>query len=150
MRNRPTARMLAVALVGLAALAGCGEEESDQDPKGVYIREADSICAVGTLEIGSESRKRFGSSEPRPAEQRAFAEEVVVPTLRTDVLAKLRALTPPEGDEQEVDAIWAALEDGIDELAASPELLAEENTGGAFDQANRLAREYGFSQCGSG
>jgi len=149
MDNRLTACLLAFALGFGALMAGCGGED-EPDPKAEYIKKADGLCAIGTFQIGTEARKRYGSAQPPAKEQKLFAQEVVVPVLRTQVLAKLRALTPPPGDAQNINAIWAALERGIDKLKANPGLFATENAGGAFDEANRLAQAYGFRQCGSG
>jgi hypothetical protein len=95
-------------------------------------------------------RDRYGQPGPPPKQVAKFTGEVVVPTLQTDVLDKLRALTPPEGDEQKTTAVWDVLQRGIDTPKADPTLLTEDNTGGAFDQANSLAQAYGFKQCGSG
>jgi hypothetical protein len=139
--------MLAALTVVGALVAGCGGSD---DPKGDYITQADKICALGTFHIGSEARDRYGQPAPPPKQVAKFTGEVVVPTLQTDVLDKLRALTPPEGDEKKTAAVWDALQRGIDTLKADPTLLTEDNTGGAFDQANSLAQAYGFKQCGSG
>jgi hypothetical protein len=138
--------LIAVALAAGTVATGCGGNGSD--PKTEYVSKADRICALGTFRIGTEARKRFGSAQPAAKEQKEFARSVVVPELRT-VLSKLRALAPPEGDRQRVDAIWAALDDAIDTLATTPGLIAEPGTGGAFDRANQLAHDYGFRQCGS-
>jgi hypothetical protein len=140
----------AIALAGGAMIAGCGGGDDDADPKQEYLQTGDEICALGTFQIGNEAQQRYKTPQPPPKEQNEFTEEVVVPVLRTQVLEKLRALTPPEGDAQRVSAIWAALERGIDALQANPELLGEPNTGGAFEEASRLAQAYGFQQCGSG
>ena len=141
-------RTPAIALASALIVAGCGSDETD--PVDEYIAEGDRICALGTFQIGSEAQTRYGSPQPPPRRVEEFSSGVVVPTLRTEVLEKLRALTPPEGDERQVGAIYGALENGIDALKADPGLLAEANTGGAFDEANRLAQAYGFAQCGQG
>ena len=134
-------------VIGVAAglLAGCGEEE---DPKAEYIADGDEICARGTFAIGQEGRDRYGTPQPPPKKQKEFTTEVIVPTLQTEVLEKLRELTPPEGDQQTAAAIYDALERGIAALRDDPELIEEPNIGGAFDEANRLAQAYGFQQCG--
>jgi hypothetical protein len=139
--------MLAAAAVAGALIAGCG---GGSDPKEDYITKADKICALGTFQIGSEARDRYGQPAPPQNQVAKFTGEVVVPALQTDVLDKLRALTPPEGDKQKTTAVWDALQRGIDTLKADPSLLTVPNTGGAFDQANSLAKAYGFKQCGSG
>jgi hypothetical protein len=147
MSKPTTVVFLALALLG--ALVGCGGGDGDDaDPKAEYVQKADEICALGSFRIGTDARKRFGTTQPGPAEQKEFAVEVVVPHLR-EVVRQLRGLTPPEGDQQRVNAVWAALDEAIDTVELTPGLLAEPDAGGAFDQANQLAREYGFNQCGS-
>jgi hypothetical protein len=143
---------LALALVAGGVLAGCGGggDNESNDPKSEYIKRADQICALGTFKIGSESRKRFAGASPTAAQQMEFVEQVIVPTLQTRVLDKLRTLNPPPGDKQKVNAVFDALEASIANLKANPDLITQPNTGGAFDQPNQLARAYGFHQCGSG
>jgi hypothetical protein len=149
MGNRVTACLLALALGSAVLVAGCGGGD-EADPKQEYIKQGDQICLLGTFQISQESQKLYGKPQPPPSEQSTFAEKTVVPILRVQVLNKLRSLTAPPGDEQQVAAIWAALGSGIDALKANPALLAQPGAGGAFDEANRLAQAYGFHQCGSG
>jgi hypothetical protein len=73
----------------------------------------------------------------------------VVPSLE-DTLQRLRDLPAPSGDEQQVTAIYDSLEEAIKELEDNPSLFVEQGVGGAFDEANRLAKAYGFEQCGQG
>lgn len=127
-------------------IAGCG----GTDPKQEYIANGDEICALGTFQIGSEAQNRYGTPQAPPKKAEQFSRQVIVPTLRSQVLEKLRALPAPEGDEQTVAAIFDALERGIDTLKADPGLLADPDVGGAFDEANSLAQAYGFKQCGQG
>jgi len=145
--NGKTARILAVALAAGALAAGCGD---DTDPKEEYIAKGDEICARGTFKIGRTAQDRFGSPAPPPEQAPQFARQKIVPILEQRVVTKLRELEPPEGDEEQVEAIYDELEQAVDRLRANPELITEPNTGGAFDQANRLAQDYGFEQCGSG
>lgn len=138
---------------GVAAgllVAGCGGDGADEGPptKEEYISQGDEICALGTLRIGTEAQARFGSPQAKGTVSPKFSREVVVPTLRTEVLDRLRALEAPPGDRAAVRAITDALERSIDRLAAKPELLSAPDVGGAFDKANSLAQAYGFNQCG--
>jgi hypothetical protein len=148
MWKRKTLWALALSLAALALAAGCGGDD-DPDPKETYIGQGDEICAMGTFTIGSQARERYGTAQPPQKKIEEYSKQIVVPTLQTEVVDKLRALPAPEGDEQTTAAIYDALQRAIDELRADPGLLAEQNVGGAFDQANRLAQAYGFRQCGS-
>lgn len=132
-----------------ATVAGDSTAAKEGKPlaKSVYISRADQICAEGTLEIAQESQERFEAEPESTAEVEEFSTEVVAPALAEQV-RELRALAPPEGDEEEVDAIYDAVEDGIRQLEKRPEIILQADVGGAFDQANRLAQAYGFEQCG--
>jgi hypothetical protein len=146
MRGKTT-WILTVALAASAFAAGCGD---DTDPKEEYIADGDEICARGTFKIGRTAQDRYGNPAPPPEQTATFAREIIVPTLQQKVVDKLRELDPPEGDEQQVEAIYEELERGIGRLEENPDLINEPNTGGAFNEANRLAVDYGFKQCGSG
>jgi hypothetical protein len=147
------------ALVLVSLVAGCGGDDDDSGEgqssvpetltKRDYLVEGDRICAEGTAEIASQALDRYGEAQPSLDQINEFATEIVAPVLHEQA-DELRALPPPEGDEQEVAAIYDAVDAGADALEENPSLLTEPGTGGAFDDANRLARRYGFSQCGSG
>jgi hypothetical protein len=135
---------LAVALGGFAA--GCGDDASDA--KQEYIEKGDEVCRLGSLQIVSEGQRRYGGSQPPPEKLEEYGRKIVVPVLQKSTLRGLRALPPPDGDEDTVAAIYDALEEAIASLRANPALIAETNAGGAFDEVNRLALDYGFDQCG--
>jgi hypothetical protein len=149
------------ALVLVSLVAGCGGDDDDGESgeaqssvpetltKREYLLAGDRICAEGTAEIGTQALDRYGEAQPSLDQIDEFATEIVAPVLHEQADA-LRELPPPAGDEREVAAIYDAVDEGADALAENPSLLTEPGTGGAFDDANRLARRYGFSQCGSG
>lgn len=150
MWKRKTLWALAFALAAFALAAGCGGDDGDDtDPKEEYIAQGDEICARGTFTIGTHARERYGTPQPPPKRIEEYSKQIVVPTLQTEVVERLRALPAPQGDEQTTAAIYDALEQAIDELRADPGLIADANVGGAFDEANRRAQAYGFRQCGS-
>jgi hypothetical protein len=62
-----------------------------------------------------------------------------------DELDDIRALTPPEGDERQVDAILDAAEAAV---AVVGERRSRFVTGSPFAEANTLAAEYGLRVCG--
>ena len=142
--------------MALVLVSGCGGgEEEEEYPAGVsqpqtkveFLREADRIC------FSSESRIEAAADDllnapgrPDPAEVERVALAIVVPALEAEVQA-IRALEPPPGDEQEVEAILGATEQGIAEIEADPRGLAQRRPPG-LRQAQRLAQRYGASQCG--
>jgi hypothetical protein len=89
-----------------------------------FIDAADQIC----LEVNRQLQD---------VPERDFAEEGA-PLIET-TLTSLRALTPPPGDEEEVDEMITAGEEGLDRLAQPG--VDEENV---FDEFTKLAGDYGL------
>ncbi|CAN5440266.1 hypothetical protein BH20ACT15_BH20ACT15_06950 [soil metagenome] len=176
-RSRFTARAGALpALVSFCLIAGCGGDDggsatTDADvlvpSKRDYIVQADTICGQSEQGIQTEAEVSLGISAAdfevspsgkivfkrgrRPSDGviRRFGEEVVVPRLREQI-DDVRALTPPTGDEAEVEAIFDTAEAGVDKLAADPALFNDEGAvSRELNQARRLARSYGFFDCGT-
>jgi hypothetical protein len=166
------------ALVASALLlAACGGDDDGGDvttdpaalvpSKRDYIVQADTICGQAEQAIETEAEVRLGigasdfrltpqgeivfKSGRRPGDERIrrFGTEVVTPTLR-DQVERLRALTPPRGDEAEVAAIYDRAERGIERLAADPEAFSDAATvRRSLNEARSLGRRYGFFECGT-
>jgi hypothetical protein len=148
-RSRIVTAMLVGGLaIGLIA-AGCGDDDDGDEAasltKEEWIAQADEICAQGNEEIGQQAGEVFGGGPPSAAEERRFAEEVVVPNIEEQV-ADVKALSPPEGDEEQVDAIIAAAEEGLAQAEENPLAINED----ALDEATQLMAEYGSKVCGGG
>jgi hypothetical protein len=165
--NKVLMLLLAAALgVGLVA-AGCGGDDDEETtvattgPTGVtgaaggeplskqeFIKQADAICAKGDREINQTGQEVLGGQQPSSEELEQFGSETVVPNIQNQI-DQIRALTPPEGDEEEVSAILDAAQRGVDEIEQDPSLLGQgQDAGGAFEEANRLAQDYGLTDCG--
>ena len=170
-----TRALLAGALVALAAaLGGCGDDDggatTDVDvlvpSKRDYIVSADTICSRSqdALQTEAELQLKLGADDftvtpggeivfkpgrrPSAAAVERFGTETAVPSLREQV-ADLRALTPPDGDEAELAAIYDSAEAAIGRLAADPALFNDQGAvARELDEARRLGRRYGFFNCG--
>jgi hypothetical protein len=71
----------------------------------------------------------------------------VVATIQGEV-DEIRALTAPEGDEEEISAILDSAQAAIDEIEAHPAAVnAKPNP---FRESTRLAHSYGLDACGGG
>jgi hypothetical protein len=163
--------LLALALATGLIAAGCGDDDDDTaattssptttaaatgatgatgEPlsKDEFITQADAICKAGDKKIDAAAQETFSGGQPSQAEQEQFVTEDVVPNIQEQIDG-LRALTPPEGDEEEVSAILDSAQDAIDQTEADPGALTE---GGddPFSEANQLAEEYGLEVCGQG
>jgi len=132
-----------------------------------YIVQADTICAGSEQAIETEAEVGLGidandfrvlpsgevvfkrGRRPSPRRIERFGSEVVVPNLRRQ-MEELRALIPPRGDEETVAEIYETAERGIERLAADPALFNDRAAvRRELGQARRLARGYGFFECGT-
>jgi hypothetical protein len=139
------------------AIAGCGGEDEGEEefPAGVsqpatkveFLREADRICVSSEARIeaaADDLLRERGRPDPERVEQVAL--KIAVPALETEVRA-IGSLTPPEGDEDEIQAILDATERGIAQIEADPRGLTDGPPPG-LREAQRLAERYGSAECG--
>ena len=163
--------LLALALATGLVAAGCGDDDDDTattssaatttagatgatgatgEPlsKEEFIVQADAVCKAGDKKIDAAANETFSGGQPSQAEQEQFVTEDVVPNIQEQIDG-LRALTPPEGDEDEVSAILDSAQDAIDQIESDPSALTEgANADDPFAEANQLAKEYGLQVCG--
>lgn len=159
-------KRLTVAVVLLAAavtVAACGgDDETTTTTPGAtgatgasgdtlttqqFISQADEICAAGDQEIATAGQAEFGNQTPQGQELENFVDEVVVPSIQQQH-DQIAALPAPEGEEESVDELLTALQQGIDSLEADPGQLAQGGGSDAFAEANQLADELGLTDCG--
>lgn len=147
--------LVLVLATGLIA-AGCGDDDDDGDDGGdaptkeEFIAEADQICSDGDAEIEAAAEETFGQSDrpPTPEEQEAFASETVIPNIEEQVNG-VDELTPPEGDEDEIQAIVDAANEGLDAGRDDPSVFTEQGGEDPLAEASGLAQDYGLKACGS-
>ena len=143
--------MLIVAVVPLGLVA-CGGDEDKGPSKADYIKDADKICARSNQEtdaIFAEAAE--DPNKPKPKEAQAAIRQAI-PVLEKDI-EELKALEAPKGDEDQVAAIWSALEEGaqkLDEASADPEASLVALASDPFSAGGKLAGEYGMKTCGPG
>ncbi|MCW2766172.1 MAG: hypothetical protein JWO11_2131 [Nocardioides sp.] len=149
-----TAVLPALILTLGLAVTGCGGGGDDKvtaEPtaaaaalsKADFSSQANAICATGTQTIDAASAALGDSTSSADIE--AFVTETVIPSVQGQHDA-IEALGAPAGDEDEVAALLAALQTGIDALSADPAAIT---TGSPFDEANQLATAYGLTDCGA-
>jgi hypothetical protein len=156
MRSWPvTLAVLAACL--LAAACGSndganGDTQSARLTKEEYIAQADAICQEANAEIDAVP-------EPESTEELAeYGEQVV--EIGREQLDRLRALRPPEADEETINGAYDLLDQQLaiaDDLIAAAregdleqvqELLAQGEQ--LNEQADQIANDYGLTECGSG
>lgn len=150
-----SASALAVAL----AVAGCGggdELRTSSIGKAAFIKEVDAICSKGNERVEDDftayARKTHFTPDKinkkvSEAEAAELAETVLLPAVRQEAAA-IRKLSVPSGDQDRIEAMLDAIDEGIETTEKIPKAVLEETSVG-FGVASRLAKEYGFQVCGS-
>jgi hypothetical protein len=146
------AGVMAIAIV----VAGCGSSDDTTETtaeltKVEFIKQGDAICKKGSDQIEEEvdtfaEENDVDTENPSKEDQEEVIAEVVTPSLQTQA-DELGQLGAPSGEEDEVAAIIEALEAGAEELENDPASLLTEGAG-PLDEANQLATEFGFKECG--
>lgn len=150
-----SASALALAL----AVAGCGggdELSTSSISKAAFIKEVDAICSKGNERVEADFTVYAKKTNFTPdkinkkvseAEAAELATTVLLPAVRQEAAA-IRKLSVPSGDQERIEAMLDAIDEGIETTEKIPKAVLEETSVG-FGVASRLAKEYGFQVCGS-
>lgn len=147
--KRPALFLPALAMAVSLVATGCGgsddKDDSSDEPAAAisqadFVEQANQICADGNVEIDAAG-DALGAA-PTDEEIATFSTDVVIPNVQDqhDAIADLGA---PEGDEDTVDSLLTALQDGIDGLSADPSVIMA----GPFQDAEAPATELGLTEC---
>jgi hypothetical protein len=143
----------AVAVLAIAA-AGCGGDDDETTAaqtltKDEFIAQADEICAAGDDEIEAAAQD-LGAS-PSQEEATQLVTDVALPSVQ-EQRDSIAALGAPEGDEDEVQAILASLDEAIAAVEADPAsvLSSSSDPDNPFAEVDQLAQDYGLTDCGNG
>jgi hypothetical protein len=154
----PRASATTVLVVLLALVAGCGDDDSGDGTtttttaltKKEFVREANRICTRTDDKLARASRQFFADAprgeEAPPEEVEQFGEKTVYPTIQ-DEIDRIRALGAPAGDEDQVEALLDAAQRGLDTLKDHPDQVPKGGAAPAFNEADKLAGNYGLDQC---
>lgn len=129
--------------------SGGGETTAAGLSKAAFIKQGDAICADAN-EQGEKDAEEFAEDNDFQLEKATEAEleqavaDVLVPSLNRQA-EEIGALEAPEGDEQQVEAIVASLEDAATAIEEDPGLAFEAE---ALKRPSQLAASYGFKVCG--
>jgi hypothetical protein len=144
------------AMVIALAVAGCGGGSDSSSSTGSiskeqFIAKADAICKRGTERLQSAIvtvlKKPQNLAKVSQAKQEKIVTTAMVPNVNREV-KELRALGVPDGDEEKVDAIITALEEGVETAERTPEVVTK-SSDAVFGISSRIAGEYGATVCGS-
>ncbi len=155
MSKRLIALLAGVMAIAIVA-AGCGSSSDDSTEvvvlsKTEFIEQGDAICAKGSKQIEDEADEFAEENDididnPSKGDQEEVIVAVVAPSLQTQA-DELSELGAPDGEEDKAEAMIAALESGAEELEDEPGVLLE-NEADPLGEANKLANEFGFKECG--
>lgn len=158
LQSRPRFAVFAAVVLTAATLAaGCGSDDdggsTDSQARDDYIAQADQICTDTGEQISAETVKRQIGSEGQTGRFVIdLYKEVTIPAL-DDMFAQIGKLTPPPGDEEQVQEILDAADDAIATAEDKPASLSQPvgvGKGNPFDEVNSLLQDYGFQVCGGG
>ena len=146
--------LVLIVALPVASASGCGEDEEAPPPtKQEFIAQADAICRSTEQDL-SAAQEGYGPTRavtPRVhtradrKEEAEFIEDEVIPTFQRQ-LDEIRELTPPPGDEEEIEAALAAAERDLGDLREDPTRVPK-----GLREFNRLFQRYGSntsSGCG--
>jgi len=155
MGRGPTTLIVAVIAAVLFAVGCGGSDDSDSSANSIskeeFITKADTICKKGTermqAAIGDVLKDQPNITKVSKDEQLAIVAKVMVPSVSREV-KELRALGVPDGDDEKVDAMITALEEGVETAEQDPEVVTK-SSDAIFGIASRIGGEYGLTVCGS-
>jgi hypothetical protein len=138
------------SIVGLAVLvallvAGCGGSE-ETVTKTDFIRQGNAVC--GKWQQARGNRFREVNAKFKPPVTQAKREKAILYVIEPygDAIEGLKELDPPAGEEEKVEAMIKAMEEGLNQAEANLGSLI--SSGAAFSKGNKLAQEYGLKECG--
>lgn len=141
----PLTGCVAMAIT-LAACGSSGPSKSD------YLSKADSVCATVRQQLDTLTAP---STLPEIATYLGRSIQI-----NQDAITKVRALTPPSGDQAAVSKVLADFDTVIAKgRVAQQKAAAGDSTGAdtavkdlglAVDTAGKEAKQYGFTACGQG
>jgi hypothetical protein len=131
---------------GGAEPSGGGAKESAEptsEAKAEFLDKAGAFCDKQRRKLTAKLRRAL---QGRPAALRRIAKDSIGPAMQAEA-EEIRALGAPEGDEEQVEAIAAALEAIAAKARKDPAGLVANPS--AFEKAQKLAGEYGIGACGT-
>jgi hypothetical protein len=145
---------VAAAMIVALVLVGCGGGDSSSGSsisKEEFIAKADAICKKGTerlqAAIGKVLKNQPNITKVTKGEQEKIVTTEMVPSVSREVM-ELRALGVPDGDDEKVDAMITALEEGVETAERDPTAVTK-SSDAIFGISSRIAGEYGAVGCGS-
>jgi hypothetical protein len=154
--GRGPTTLIAAVIAAALLVAGCGGSDDSADgasaiSKEEFIVKADVVCKKGTermqAAIAKVLKDQPNITKVSKDEQEEIVTTVMVPSVSREV-KELRALGVPDGDDEKVDAMITALEEGVEAAERNPAVVTQ-SSDAIFGIASRIGGEYGLTVCGS-
>jgi hypothetical protein len=145
--SKPLRIGITFLLLSAGAVGGCGGS-SDVPTKAAFIKQADAICARADSKQKADFRKfaeEHTITKLTSDQQSKLIVSIGLPPIITEA-SELRELTPPDGDEDEVQAIIDGMENGVKAAEKEP-LSMNPGPNNPFNSVDQMARKYGFKGC---
>lgn len=139
------------ALVAVLVIAGCGgggDEATASLPRAQFLKQGNAICKRGEEERSKVLEKAFQQYKPGQKPTKSQKEDLIFTALVPQykkMIAGLRELGAPAGDEKQVEAIIDAMEATNKHVEGDP--LEAFRTVKPFAKPNKLNEEYGLTSC---
>jgi hypothetical protein len=174
MRTPGTSLLLVFALL---LLVGCGDGDSSESTstqtsaqsseqgaatkaqpltgtltKAQFLKKANAICVKGTAAMGKgdaafwAKHRPPGGKAPSQALVNQLQLQAILP-VRVRELRQIRALGLPRGDEQRVETILEAWQEGVEKGEEEPSSLDSGGPQFAFYKAYSMGIDYGLEKC---
>src|SRR5438270_5181613 len=144
---------LAAPLILVVVAAGCGSSSKSTPAltKAEFLKKGNAICKKGNQQINQVAHKVFPNQKARPsrAQVTKFATGTIIPSVQSQI-SGVKALGAPKGDEAKVNAIVTTAQAALDRDKKDPLVLTTSSQMDPFAKANKLAKAYGLTVCGSG
>ena len=134
-----------VVLIAVSVVAfGCGGDDSDSSAsaapltKAQFVKQANAICERG----------RQKAVATQATSQAAAVSQGIVPAIRSSI-DEVSALSVPEGDEEQVEAIFESLRRALDQ-ATEQKVASVTQLEALLKKPGAEARQYGISSCAYG
>jgi hypothetical protein len=150
-RQKGAAALAATLGLGLV-LAACGGSDDSSLTKAEFVKQGNAICKKGAQEINAGFEKVAKTipknQQPSQAQLEKFANDTLIPSVQGQI-DDIRALDPPSGDEDQVNALLDSAQEALDKVKQDPS-LAVGGKSDPFKKANQQAKAYGLTVCGAG
>lgn len=118
--------------------------------KAQFVKQANAICAREKRSLiektGAYLAQRESDGEPQAVLVAKAAKEVLAPVVGEQVAA-LRKLGAPAGDEEEIEEMLVAQEEGAEQISEVETLEPRKDPPESFAEAAEMFQAYGLTEC---